>query len=457
MVVRSEQYGAFGECGSGGATFNPDSDAGIRNWLCDGFLMLTDGTDVYWLADIDDWPIGQFALPDDNTLSDTVNDTRNSRASSFRVDLANLQVDLVQETPSAGYNYVQTYTFNNKGGEPLSLKIVWYNDQDLLYTGTTPASSDNRVGFVPGDMPRAYFIVEPDLAGTGDPGIADRDLRISVAAKMGNGLTFDGYYGTKPPGVGGGAGNVFSYLTENRGIRVEDLDTIQEMGEFGSPSGIDLDVDGDRLVDEMGDVAAAMQFSINLAAGGSTSLAFNYIGGSLSRAVFDIIPKTTPGDFDLDGSLTATDIDQLSAEIRAGGTNSRFDLNADSRIDTADRAAWVHNLRKTYFGDSNLDGQFNSSDLITVFQAGQYEDVVVGNSGWATGDSDGDGDFTTSDMVAAFQDGGYEKGPRPGVAVVPEPVGIIPLLFGLMTIRAQVRRGGLRDAKYWQFYGKPSV
>jgi hypothetical protein len=431
MRVSSDQYGAFGQCGSGGASFNPDSDAGSRNWLCIGFLMLTDGTDLHWLADINDWP-GQFALPDENVLSDTVNDTRTGRTSSFLVELANLQVDLVQETPSAGYNFLQTYTFTNTGGEALSLKIVWFNDQDLLYTGSTPANNDNRVGFVLGEIPRAYFIVEPDLAGMGEPGIADRDLRISVAARMGDGVTFDGYYGTKPPGIGPGAGDVQFYLEDNRGIRVEDLNTIQAMGDRGSPSGIDLDIDGDRLIDEQGDVAAAMQFSMNLAAGASTSLAFDYIGGSLSHAVFDIVPKPLSGDFDLDGSLTALDIDQLSAEIRRGGTNVSFDLNSDSRVDTADRTVWVHDLRKTYFGDANLDGQFNSTDMIAVFQAGQYEDMVSGNSGWSTGDWDGDGDFKTGDLVAAFQDGGYEKGPRPAMVTVPEPSPWLMFWSGLL-------------------------
>jgi hypothetical protein len=87
-------------------------------------------------------------------------------------------------------------------------------------------------------------------------------------------------------------------------------------------------------------------------------------------ATYRITVTPNPGDFDLDGTLTALDIDQLSSHIRVGGSEGRFDLNSDSRIDSADRATWVHDLRKTYFGDSNLDGQFNSSDLITVFQAG---------------------------------------------------------------------------------------
>jgi hypothetical protein len=168
-------------------------------------------------------------------------------------------------------------------------------------------------------------------------------------------------------------------------------------------------------------------------------------------ATYRITVTPKPGDFDLDGTLTALDIDQLSSHIRVGGSEARFDLNADSRIDSADRTTWVHDLRKTYFGDSNLDGQFNSSDLITVFQAGQYEDTVIGNSGWTTGDWNGDTEFTTSDLVAAFQDGGYEKGPRAAMAIVPEPSASFMLLLGMGVFGYWVSRPVDRDGPPMRF------
>ena len=64
-------------------------------------------------------------------------------------------------------------------------------------------------------------------------------------------------------------------------------------------------------------------------------------------------------------------------------------------------------------GDSNHDGIFNSSDLVLVFQIGEYEDGVPGNSTFEEGDWDGDGDFTTSDFVFAFQQGTYSRQARP--------------------------------------------
>lgn len=58
-------------------------------------------------------------------------------------------------------------------------------------------------------------------------------------------------------------------------------------------------------------------------------------------------------------------------------------------------------------GDANHDGRFDSADLIQIFQFGQYEDSVIGNSTWDSGDWNGDGDFDSADLVAAFQAGTY--------------------------------------------------
>ena len=42
-----------------------------------------------------------------------------------------------------------------------------------------------------------------------------------------------------------------------------------------------------------------------------------------------------------------------------------------------------------------------------LFQFGEYEDGVDGNSLWSEGDWNCDGDFSTSDLVYAFQKGSY--------------------------------------------------
>jgi hypothetical protein len=136
------------------------------------------------------------------------------------------------------------------------------------------------------------------------------------------------------------------------------------------------------------------------------------------------------GDFNASNGLDADDIDLLSAEIRSGDSNRAFDLNDDAIVDHEDRLTLINNLLNTYLGDSNLDGEFNSTDFVQVFQAGQYEDDVTGNSTWATGDWNGDADFDSGDFVAAFQEGGYERGSRSDVVSVPEPSSVHIALFG---------------------------
>ncbi len=58
-------------------------------------------------------------------------------------------------------------------------------------------------------------------------------------------------------------------------------------------------------------------------------------------------------------------------------------------------------------GDSNLDGVFNSTDLISVLISGEYEDDIPLNSNWTEGDWDGSGDFNTRDFVFALEAGKY--------------------------------------------------
>lgn len=146
------------------------------------------------------------------------------------------------------------------------------------------------------------------------------------------------------------------------------------------------------------------------------------------------------GDFDGDGVLGAADIDVLSQAVRDGVTDSRFDLNGDSNVDDTDRVAWVAELKKIWFGDANMDGLFNSADIVSVFQQGHYEDNVDGNSGWAQGDWNGDGNFSSSDIVTAFQGGGYDAGPRAAASAVPEPSSLGLVLFGLLLMPRCERR-----------------
>ncbi|MCA9200878.1 MAG: spherulation-specific family 4 protein, partial [Planctomycetales bacterium] len=96
-------------------------------------------------------------------------------------------------------------------------------------------------------------------------------------------------------------------------------------------------------------------------------------------------------DLNLDGQASVADIDSLILAIRSDGPIQRhFDLDHNNQVDIADLAELVEQRFGSYFGDANLDGEFNSSDFVHVFTAGQYEDAFAWNSNWASGDWNGD-------------------------------------------------------------------
>ena len=58
-----------------------------------------------------------------------------------------------------------------------------------------------------------------------------------------------------------------------------------------------------------------------------------------------------------------------------------YDLNGDNAVNYDDRLVWLHDLKKTWVGDSNLDGLFDSDDFVLAFQAGKYEVPAQKRSG----------------------------------------------------------------------------
>ena len=138
--------------------------------------------------------------------------------------------------------------------------------------------------------------------------------------------------------------------------------------------------------------------------------AFDLRSTSPSTTVTITVESDLPiaGDFNGDGVIDVRDVDQLATAIRTD-LQSRFDLNDDGLVDHSDLDYLVTSILHSTAGDANLDGRFDVADLISVFQAGQYEDERPDNSGWASGDWNGDGEFDSADLLEAFQAGSFVR------------------------------------------------
>jgi hypothetical protein len=145
------------------------------------------------------------------------------------------------------------------------------------------------------------------------------------------------------------------------------------------------------------------------------------------------------GDLDIYATFTSTgaaafydqsqpcqfDAGRSLSDLPAGANLEAVDLNHDRRADlfvlgedTSPRQIqWFENR---VIGDLDGDGLFTSSDLVLVFQAGEYEDGLVRNSTFQTGDWNGDGEFDSADLVFAFQAGHYEAAANPAAVAAVE-------------------------------------
>jgi hypothetical protein len=112
-------------------------------------------------------------------------------------------------------------------------------------------------------------------------------------------------------------------------------------------------------------------------------------------------PSPTVGDFDLNGLIDEDDLRMICEDP------SRGDLNRDQKLDLADLDILVRDILATSYGDANLDGSFDTSDLTQIFMAGKYERAA--KASWGEGDWNCDGRFDSADLIRALADGAYER------------------------------------------------
>ena len=110
-------------------------------------------------------------------------------------------------------------------------------------------------------------------------------------------------------------------------------------------------------------------------------------------------------------------------------------------------------------GDANLDGAFDSTDLVLVFAAGEYDDDIEDNSTLEEGDWDGDGFFDSSDLVSALREGCYGL-PAPetqaSTPILLSPRTIFDPAFGMNASTVLVPNGWQFDGGV-QFGGAPNL
>jgi hypothetical protein len=156
------------------------------------------------------------------------------------------------------------------------------------------------------------------------------------------------------------------------------------------------------------------------------------------------VMTSRPGDLNGDDAIDVADVDLLCDALRKG--DDRYDLNGDALVDPSDVDFLIRDILGTYPGDANLDGVFNSADLIQVLEAGEYEDTVAENSTWAEGDWNCDGEFDSGDLVTALQAGGYSATVRPRPAAMPS-ADQVDAVIALTTEDTEITK------RHWQLRG----
>ncbi|MCA9263336.1 MAG: lamin tail domain-containing protein [Planctomycetales bacterium] len=93
-----------------------------------------------------------------------------------------------------------------------------------------------------------------------------------------------------------------------------------------------------------------------------------------------------PGDFNLDESVDAADLDLLFAATKVNSMDPAFDLDSSGIVDQHDFDYLLHDILHSDYGDANLDGVVDGEDLGN-WMDNRFQD----GTGWATADFNGDG------------------------------------------------------------------
>ena len=107
-------------------------------------------------------------------------------------------------------------------------------------------------------------------------------------------------------------------------------------------------------------------------------------------------PQTGPstGDFNHDGVVDVTDVNMMGKMLQETKHNSEYDLNRDGEITQLDLDVMIHDVLRTEYGDTDLDGDVDAFDA----------KVILGNLfqrlwGWQHGDMNFDSVVDGGDFI----------------------------------------------------------
>ena len=184
--------------------------------------------------------------------------------------------------------------------------------------------------------------------------------------------------------------------------------------------------------------AQGQLWSVDPATGSTTEI------GPISApySFFGLAATTTNGDFNTDGSWNCLDVDALVAEIATTTHDPAFDLTGDGFVDHADLDEWLlvggaNHAAATggnpfRYGDANLDGVVDVSDF-NLWNTSKF----TATPAWCAGDFTADGVVDGSDFNV-WNTNKFTTSADP--RAVPEPTGLLVLVFTLVGIWWQVRR-----------------
>ena len=286
----------------------------------------------------------------------------------------------------------------------------WFTDIVLGVDEAATGYLFGEAGVDPRRVSKREFLTSTDPASdfTGAPGSGLAAVSVPLADPSGFvyvDLDSDGLKDSDEPGIAGVQIDLSGTTTAGQTIQQHVLTDQHGFYQFAflppgryalhqsQPAGF---LNGTQTVGSHGGLATSDGFHQIVLAAGDVGINYNF---------GERLPDLAQGDVDGNGLTQAADVDTFCRAVRAN--NPWFDHNDDGAVDQLDVWSFVATTFSSSAGDANLDGRFDSSDLIQVFVAGTYEDAVSGESTWTTGDWDGDGRFTSTDLVIALQRNTY--------------------------------------------------